>query len=488
MLDSTPDHDAAPIREGATDQQTGAGYAVAASFSGARGETAPLTWGQQGIWDAIQRNAPGHFNVGTVVAVPPGLKQDARTIAAAIGRLLDRHESLRTRILAVDGEYRQAVERSGALRVEVVEAGGSGIHAVAHRLRSMAYDYARGDLPLRVALVTRGGAIEHVLLTLCHSAADLQGLSVVREDLAKLLEGAELPGQVPQPVDLARNQLLPAARRRSARSVEYWTRQIGRVRSSMFTEAEPPQTPAFRSALLTSPAVGAAARLLAARHGVGESTVLQAACVCVLTSWTGQHRCHLQSLTSNRFWPGHQGMVTHMCQQGLFVLDVSAAWTFDDLLSATDRAAAEAHWHAYYRQRDLDAAVERLQAEDGVVQRDCYFNDTRSDGPPVWTAASQPQEDELVVSTSADSAVAVPADSTDVRRLAAETSFRWQADPGWLQCRFSLKIFGPPAVPRVSLSADTRYLPAARIEQFLADFEGCLVRASEDSRTMAVVR
>ncbi|MDG4788021.1 condensation domain-containing protein [Micromonospora sp. WMMD1102] len=447
-----------------------------------------MTWGQRGIWHAIERNLPGHYNVCVSVPVPPDVPADVGTVAGAVGRLLDRHEALRTRILVADGEPRQVVERAGTLPLEVAEFAAADPHRLVEPCRAAPFDYPAGDLPVRVVLNTANGTVREILLVLCHVAVDMQAVFIVCADLTALLAGEPLSAPGPQPLDLARRQQEAAARRRSATSVEYWITESRRIRSPMFVDAGPPQRPPFRSAVLTSPAVGAGARILATRHGVTDSTVYQAACAALLGRWTGQRRCHLRMITDNRFWPGHREIVTHLCQLGLFVLDLPADTGFVDLLAETERAALRAHWHAYYDQGELDRAIDELQrGTGGTGHADCYFNDSRFDGPPVWTVTSKPATDDAPKPLPYGDGTA-PVRDADVWRATALSTFGWQRDPGWMQCSFSLRVSGPSAVPSISLSADTRYLPAQEMERFLRAFEDLLVEACRDTTAVDVPR
>ncbi|MFD0889811.1 hypothetical protein ACFQ08_35170, partial [Streptosporangium algeriense] len=72
-------------------------------FSGSRSGTAPLTWGQRAIWDAIRKTAPDdhYFNFGRVLAVPRRARPlTVARAAEVLGALVERHESLRTRMSA----------------------------------------------------------------------------------------------------------------------------------------------------------------------------------------------------------------------------------------------------------------------------------------------------------------------------------------------------------------------------------------------------
>ncbi|MEO3930674.1 condensation domain-containing protein [Micromonosporaceae bacterium B7E4] len=434
--------------------------------------TAPLTWGQQGIWTAIERNPPAQFNVGVALSVPFRYHADVSTLVTAVGMLISQHQALRTRILSVDGGLRQVVEGAGTPEVEVVEAAEEEVPRLVHQLRARPFDYARGDLPVRAVLARDGGAVRYVLLAFCHMAVDLFALSIVCRDLLALIAGDPLPPPGPQPADLAHRQRTPAGQRRTASAVAYWSTRLRELEAPMFAGADSAAPAKFRSALLVSPAAGAAARLLSERHGVGDGVVLQHACVSLLRRVTGHRICHLKIFTNNRFWPEHDRVVATLSQSGLFVSDQARETPFDEALRHTARAAVLAHRHAYYDQYELDGALDRLRQDlRGGVRLDSYFNDARSAGPQIWTGTSHPTFD-----PEPDVAVDVT-DPAAIRKATASTSFGWLADPAWMRCNFSMRIFGAPAAPRFSLSANTQLFPVREMEQFLLDLESLLVEA-----------
>lgn len=421
---------------------------------------------------AIERNPPAQFNAGVALAVPSRYHADTSALVTAVGLLTRQHEALRTRILSVDGELRQVVERATTPDVEVVEAVDEDVPRLVHQLRARPFDYTRGDLPVRIVLTSSGGAVRYVLLAFCHMAVDLFALGIVYRDLLTLLAGDPVPPPGIQPSDVAHRQRTPAGQRRSASAVEYWSTQLRKLAAPMFSGTESAVRPKFRSALLVSPAAGAAARLIADRHGVGDGVVLQHACVALLRRFTGHRTCHLKTFNNNRFWPGHDEVVATLSQSGLFVSDQDPETPFDEALRHTGRAVMFAHRHAYYDQYELDGELDRIRQDMPAGFRlDSYFNDARSDGPQIWTGTSKP---------TFDPAPDVAIDATDpaaVRKATALTSFGWLEDPEWMRCNFSMRIFGAPAAPRFSLSANTQHLTAYEMERFLLDLESLLVEA-----------
>ncbi|PWS46812.1 non-ribosomal peptide synthetase condensation domain protein, partial [Streptomyces sp. ZEA17I] len=107
--------------------ETGPGYGsaeetVTVGFRGDRSGRAPLTWGQRAIWHAIRRTAPNdhYFNIGRVLPLADrGRPATVAGATAALTALVERHESLRTRLeLSADGtEAAQDLAATGSLPV-----------------------------------------------------------------------------------------------------------------------------------------------------------------------------------------------------------------------------------------------------------------------------------------------------------------------------------------------------------------------------------
>src|SRR5579859_6878167 len=91
-------------------------------FSGTRAGSGPVTFGQLNVlrW-AEDQTTYGALQCQSLNVAPGRSLAD---VTGAIGRLISRHESLRTLFAAdASGEWAQQVTRSGELLVEVHEAG-----------------------------------------------------------------------------------------------------------------------------------------------------------------------------------------------------------------------------------------------------------------------------------------------------------------------------------------------------------------------------
>ncbi|WP_205314799.1 condensation domain-containing protein, partial [Nonomuraea lactucae] len=172
--------------------------------------TAPLTWGQRAIWETIERTAPDdhYFNFGRVLKVP-GARSVAE-VGAALGALVERHGSLRTR---TGDPACQVLEAGGRLPVEIVSSHEGAAEKALGELAATRFDYA-AEWPVRAALVVDGDRVTHVVLVFCHLAADGLGAEVAVRDLRVLLMRGRISGPpAPRPLDLAHWQAGPEGRR-----------------------------------------------------------------------------------------------------------------------------------------------------------------------------------------------------------------------------------------------------------------------------------
>ncbi|MFD7572548.1 condensation domain-containing protein, partial [Streptomyces sp. NPDC059810] len=190
-------------------------------FAGGRSGDSPLTWGQLAIWHAIGRTAPNdhYFNLGRVLPLADrGAPVDTARLSTALSALLVRHEALRTRVVAEEGEPAQRLHPEGRAQLVVrdepdPDRTGETAAALLAELSGHRFDYAR-EWPVRLGAVRSGGRITHAVLALCHLAADGHAAEILVRDLRLLVRrGAAGPVCPETPLDLARHQHGPAGRR-----------------------------------------------------------------------------------------------------------------------------------------------------------------------------------------------------------------------------------------------------------------------------------
>ncbi len=168
-----------------------------------RGGDQPLSFAQERLW-FLDQLEPG----SAVYNIPLGLRLEGELNVPVLRRCLDeillRHETLRTRFEAVNGQPRQVVEPVAALQVPLVDlralpAPEREAEAVRRCVAEAQRPFdLRHDLMLRAKLL-RLGEREHVLLlTMHHIASDGWSIRVLLVELATLYEA--FAGGKPSPL------------------------------------------------------------------------------------------------------------------------------------------------------------------------------------------------------------------------------------------------------------------------------------------------
>lgn len=451
---------------------------VVAEFNGERGGNAPVTWGQRGIWVKHQRDPDSALALSYVLAFDSGTLTVPQA-AAAITRVIERHEMLRTRVRNVDGTLSQIVEQSGTLTIPVVTSRADTLEtdtgAALVSLREAKFDPSR-EFPVRMLLVTVGERVMRVAIVLSHIAADAGAAQIISADLKSGMAGElHLKPPAPQPMELALEEMRTGVRQ-TERAARYWAELYHRIPPTMFGRVQSAPAPSRGHAVLVSPALDGAVRALAERTGVTTSTVLLAATVKLVSDWTGHSTSAMNLVVHNRFRAAHRNIVSNMVQIGLFVLDIERDLDFTDIVRRASGRSLDAYRHAYYDQAVIDAVREGIRRERGTdINPYCCFNDVREffdddGGATEPDARYQPSVRDDAEYSSAER----------VRFLLPQTALHWIPDPTPSRCRFCLQVHPGRDSLSLSLNADTGYLPAAEIERFLRAMETLIVTSAFD--------
>ncbi|VVJ22267.1 Polyketide synthase modules and related proteins [Amycolatopsis camponoti] len=193
---------------------------------------APLAGVQVGMWLA-DRMAPSsaEYLVPNAVRLRGALDVDA--LAAALTKLVERHEILRTRFVEIDGEPKQIVDPAGPVPLPMTE-----IDAIEPFLGARPIDLAAG--PVFAAALGQLGDDDHVLVLSAHHIV-LDGWSegLLAEELRDLYAGIDLPPLPVQYADVA------TWSRPTEADVEFWRTQLAGVPQVVRLPADRPR-PAVR--------------------------------------------------------------------------------------------------------------------------------------------------------------------------------------------------------------------------------------------------
>lgn len=131
----------------------------------------PLSFAQQRLWflDRLDADAAVGYHLPRAVRLTGPLDHEA--LAAALGDVVDRHESLRTVFPERGGRAVQVVlpARNSPFGLPVTEVAAGDLDAVLAERAVRPFDLA-ADLPLRAELFTLADQ-EHVLLVVLHHIA-----------------------------------------------------------------------------------------------------------------------------------------------------------------------------------------------------------------------------------------------------------------------------------------------------------------------------
>ncbi|WP_334628640.1 condensation domain-containing protein [Micromonospora sp. CPCC 205539] len=305
---------------------------------------------------------------------------DLAGLCAATAQLMARHDSLRT-------SY-----RLGARPVQVVNGGGHldiAVYDSEVPLSDQALARVRDDVrggawrdldtkaPFRVAAVSVGAVVSHVVVAVSHVAADMAALMIILAELESLLAGRDLPPPGPQPVDLLALEDSPAMRRRQRSSLSYWRSQLRGTAHSLFEPGVAVDRPFHRGLLVRSASAADALQAASRRIGAGRRTVVLTAVSMVVAHYAGQRRCPVTSPTANRFLPGMQRYVGQLASDAFACFDLGTVKTFDAAARLVARDAIRAYWHGWFDTAELWGLYDDIALERGVRAhaREFVFND-----------------------------------------------------------------------------------------------------------------
>jgi hypothetical protein len=442
---------------------TAATETVTVAFEGEGSGAGPLSWGQQHIWHAIQATRTT-MNMCAMRELGPGATLEEFT--EELRFYLTRFQAMRTLLRFPAGSElpEQVVVASGETSLRVVEAPagadpGAVAAAIAAAQEDDAFDYER-EFPIRLTLVRHRGALTHLVTTLSHFATDALGAFAMYRDFAGRDPATGLAtGRAPtHPLDLARKQQELPGRRQSDASLQYWEQQLRDLPAGRPREFLRPAGARYRQLSLSSPALSLAVGVIARRTGAEASDVLLTAFGVALGQVGGASPVAAQTLVSNRFRPGLTGMVGNVSQTGLFVLDVAGV-TVDEAVLRARRAAMRTYKHAYFDLREWTDLLARLEAERGAPFEICYYNDR----PAEHRSGGDGEE-------------------PDLRAALALTETAW-TELAYFNERIMVTVDDAQDAVKVTVLADTGYVPPAEMEDLARRIEAITVAAAMDPST-----
>jgi amino acid adenylation domain-containing protein len=343
-----------------------------------RGGPLPASFAQQRLWLAEQRT-PGSSAYSTPIGFRLSGPLRQPRLAAAFGRLVERHESLRTTFAMREGQLVQQIGPAYTVPLQVIDLTSLSAAQRRDEVARQAspgsqppFDLERGPL-LRVALL-RLGAEEHVLVvTLHHIVSDAWSTWVAVRELAHLYDPApaagdrELPPPALQYADFAAWQRERLQGEALAAEVAYWRRKLAGAPPSLDLPADFPR-PAAPSATPSSagdlrvrwlPApLQEALRALGRRERSSLYMTLLAAWYVLLQHLSGRDDLVIGTSVAGRERLEVEGMIGFFINMLVLRADLGGDPTFAEVMRRVREVALDGYLHQAV---PFDKLVEELQ-------------------------------------------------------------------------------------------------------------------------------
>jgi amino acid adenylation domain-containing protein len=411
----------------------------------------PLSYGQEQLW-FIDGWAPGQGAYNIPVAVRLAGPLDPAALTAAAGKLVARHEALRTRLAAGPRGAVQVVDPPGPVPVEVLDFTGTGPEEQRTRLRAFLdgeavrpFDLAQGPL-LRLRLVRLGPA-EHVLLAVVHHTVfDGWSVGVLVRELAALYR-AELTGGpaglAVLPVQFADYALWERERLRGPvleGLAGYWRETLAGFETLQFPADRPrPAIDSFEGALAVRTA-GAGLlgglRELSRREGTTLFVTLLAGLLALLHRYTGQSDLTVGTVSANRGRGELTQLIGFLVNTLPIRVQVPGDLPFTDLLGRVKQATVGAYAH---QDLPFGKLVETLGVERDASRAPVFqiaFTHAERDHTPAEAGGVEFALTDLVVGVNA---------------AKFDLTFTTEARAGglWVECSYKTALFDPATVERL---------------------------------------
>ena len=343
-----------------------------------RGEDgpAPLSFAQERLL-LIDRLQPGltAYNISTGLRIRGALDVDA--LRRALAEIVRRHETLRTRLVIIDGTALQVVDADAALDIPLADlsavpadARNSALRAFADAEVARPFDLA-GDAPLRASLVRLADEDHALLLVIHHTAVDGWSLSLLVRELDALY-GAFAAGDAsplaPLPIqyaDFAAWQRAHLAGAELDRQVDWWRARLAGLPELLEIPADRPR-PAVKSyrgavhSLALPMELADALRELSRREGSTLFMTLLAGFQALLHRYTGESDFAVGTPVAGRSRPEMEALIGLFVNTLVLRADIDGAPDFRTLLARVRETTLDAWAH---QDAPFERLVEALSAE-----------------------------------------------------------------------------------------------------------------------------
>ncbi|MCM3904257.1 MAG: amino acid adenylation domain-containing protein [Pyrinomonadaceae bacterium] len=364
-----------------------------------RDAAVPLSFAQQRLWFLDQLEpSKSSYNIPAAVRLKGQLDREA--MARSLTEIVRRHEVLRTRFVAIDGQPSQIATPPEPVLLTFVDLSdlsaarreSEALH-LAQSEAQRPFDLGQSPL-LRVTLV-RMSDDEHVLLlTRHHIITDAWSGAIFLREVATLYAAfsqnqpsplAELPLQY---ADFAIWQRQWLQGELLERQLDYWRKQLQPAPALLELPTDYPRPPlqSFRGAVHSfnlSPNVARQLRALSRREGATLFMTLLAAFKLLLWRYTGQQQIVVGTPIANRNTVEVEGLIGFFANTLALRTEVNGELDFTELLRRVRETALGAYAH---QDVPFEMLVEVLQPERNLSHNPIFqvlFSLQNNQGEPI---------------------------------------------------------------------------------------------------------
>ena len=330
----------------------------------ARPERLPLSYAQQRLWfiDQFEKTST-QYHIPATLRLRGKLNYDA--LRHAINAVVQRHESLRTSFVEMEGQAAQVI--APELRIEAPLTDLSGlddrsrqlkVSAALRQEREQPFDLSRGPL-LRARLLKLDNNEHVLLLTFHHIVADGWSLGIFNQEFIVFYEAFQttspdrrslldpLPVQYP---DFALWQRVWLDQKEMDRELEYWKEQLAGIPEQLALPQDRPRQfrQTFTAGVCTSTLPIAELEGLKRLTQFGHATLymsLLAALAVLLERYTGQRDIVVGSPIANRQESQLEKLIGFFVNSLVMRVAVDPEKTFQELLEQVRNVALAAYQH-----------------------------------------------------------------------------------------------------------------------------------------------
>ena len=319
----------------------------------------PLSLAQQRLWFLTRINgASAAYHVFGAYRLHGAL--DRAALERALQRVVDRHESLRTRFLLVEGQPMQTIAERASLDVSFADLRGTDARALDNADARTAFFERAFDLgtefPLRVRLLQLQDDLHELQLLMHHIASDGWSVGVLLDEVGRSyaadVDGTPdpLPPLTVQYSDYAQWQRQWLAEGQLERQSAYWRKTLADapVLLELPADRPRPQHQSYAGGLLPvriDATLASQLKALGQRHGATLYMTLLASWAAVLSRLSNQNDVVIGSPVAGRGRTEIEPLIGFFVNTLALRIDLQDQPTVETLLSRTRQQVLEAQAH-----------------------------------------------------------------------------------------------------------------------------------------------